>query len=512
MLLNFVLAANPNNATSNLDFATFLLIRIFLHNMAFSMSKLICDLLVFHLDKEVISEEEEIKEEIKMPVPTPRNNSAIEEMPVPINDHFEEEEEEEDIPEDWKDTGEIIEIKRVINKPLKLEESVSPSSPKVETIPEEPEDQQPKSHDSEINVKEMKEFWEVATSPIKLSPISSPARSPPLWKSMPNLAKDMATQTTISSSSSDNSSESETEEIEVETEVMIAAAKLVPIEERKKAFIQGASMVNPTLPWKSMPSLNKDEIKISAPLPLVGSCYPSKLEDITLEQPIKQIKSVFEKKKSVINSIEKKMNVETTTVKPTSTETEKSEVVSVEVQDTEMKNEAMLPMEEANLSCSSGANPNSAPPVVYRWDDESNGEIYTDKPILDEVDNETTTSADSIGLYVVENGREYPLVPLKERKSLFENKTISKVHHASVVKPIVKEIRVKSTSFVENQDDVKMDTVKIEEPPKARKTLMMKKTEVVKSSAMPYIIEEQEVLQNINLVSRIKTKFANGEK
>lgn len=52
-----------------------------------------------------------------------------------------------------------------------------------------------------------------------------------------------------------------------------------------------------------------------------------------------------------------------------------------------------------------------------------------------------------------------------------------------------------------------MDTVEIE-PRKTPK----KKTEVVKSSAMPYIIEEQEVLQNINLVSRIKTKFANGEK
>ena len=111
-----------------------------------------------------------------------------------------------------------------------------------------------------------------------------------------------------------------------------------------------------------------------------------------------------------------------------------------------------------------------------------------------------TTVSDSIGLYVVENGREYPLVPLKERKSLFENKTsISKVlHHASVVKPIVKEIKVKA----EIQDEVKMDTVET----------LKKKTEVVKSSAMPYIIEEQEVLQNINLVSRIKTKFANGEK
>ena len=455
------------------------------------MSKLICDL----LDKEIISEEEEIK----MPVPTPRK-LEVEEMPVPIDDHFQEDdEEEEDIPEDWKDTGEIIEIKRVINKPLKLEESVSPSSsPKVETIPEEPEDQQPKSHDSEINVKEMKEFWEVATSPIKLSPISSPARSPPLWKSMPNLAKDMATQTTISSSSSsENSSsasesETEVEEAEVETE-LIAAAKLVPIEERKKAFIQAQT----TLPWKSMPSLNKEEIKSSAPLPLVGSCYPSKLEDITLEQPIKQIKSVFEKKKSVPN-LEKKMN-------SISVETE-----NVEVQATKMiKNEAiLLPLEETNLSCSSG-NANPAPPVVYRWDDESNGEIYTDKPILDEnLDNETTTSvSDSIGLYVVENGREYPLVPLKERKSLFENKTstsISKVlHHASVVKPIVKEIKVTA----EIQDEVKMDIAEFE----PRKTLK-KKTEVVKSSAMPYIIEEQEVLQNINLVSRIKTKFANGEK
>ena len=453
------------------------------------MSKLICDL----LDKEIISEEEEIK----MPVPTPRK-LEVEEMPVPIDDHFQEDdEEEEDIPEDWKDTGEIIEIKRVINKPLKLEESVSP---KVETIPEEPEDQQPKSHDSEINVKEMKEFWEVATSPIKLSPISSPARSPPLWKSMPNLAKDMATQTTISSSSSsENSSsasesETEVEEAEVETE-LIAAAKLVPIEERKKAFIQAQT----TLSWKSMPSLNKEEIKASAPLPLVGSCYPSKLEDITLEQPIKQIKSVFEKKKSVPN-LEKKMNSVSVDTKLVSTETE-----NVEVQATKMtKTEAiLLPLEETNLSCSSG-NANPAPPVVYRWDDESNGEIYTDKPILDEnLDNETTTSvSDSIGLYVVENGREYPLVPLKERKSLFENKTstsISKVlHHASVVKPIVKEIKVKA----EIQDEVKMDTVET----------LKKKTEVVKSSAMPYIIEEQEVLQNINLVSRIKTKFANGEK
>ena len=50
----------------------------------------------------------------------------------------------------------------------------------------------------EFNIKDMKQFWEVATSPIKLSPIPSPpSRSPQSWKSMPNLAKDMATQTIL---------------------------------------------------------------------------------------------------------------------------------------------------------------------------------------------------------------------------------------------------------------------------------------------------------------------------
>ena len=420
-----------------------------------------------------------------MPVPTPRTNSIptpVEE-PVPLDP-----EEDEDIPEDWKDTGEIIEIKR-LNKPLKIEESVTQSQPWTQTIPEEPEDQPPKSHDeSEINVKEMKEFWEVATSPIKLSPVPSPARSPPLWKSMPNLAKDMATQTTITESSSSSSSSSSESETEESVEVTEVTAKLVPIEERKKAFIQAAP-----LPWKSMPSLNKgvdQRTQQAPPLPLVGSCYPSKLEDITLEQPLKQIKSVFEKKHVPVE------------IKVEVPEKPKGDQEKMKLEQPEIStNEEMedLPLEETNLSTSASS---STAPVVYRWDDESNGEIYTDKPILDEVDNETTTS-DSIGLYVVENGREYPLVPLKERKSLFENKQVSKV--STPFKPLVKEIKVKST--VENA------VLEVEEQPVANhKPKMEKKTEVVKSSVMPYIIEEQEVLQNINLVSRIKTKFANGEK
>ena len=178
--------------------------------------------------------------DFRMPVPTPRTIQLVE-GPEP------EIEEEEDIPDDWKDTGEILEIKRC--KPLKIEESVAvvvaKAQPWTQTIPEEESEEQtnevietkPETEtelDAEINVKEMKEFWEVATSPIKLSPIASPAQSPPVsWKSMPNLAKDMATQTTISESTSESSSDSESEKEPTETESKL----ITPLEERKKAFI-----------------------------------------------------------------------------------------------------------------------------------------------------------------------------------------------------------------------------------------------------------------------------------
>jgi hypothetical protein len=73
-------------------------------------------------------------------------------------------------------------------------------------------------------------------------------------------------------------------------------------------------------------------------------------------------------------------------------------------------------------------NKTNPPVVVYRWDDESNGEIYTDRsleltasPIENTDSNEGETTDSSIGLYVVENGKEYPLIPLKERKSMFES-------------------------------------------------------------------------------------------
>ena len=178
--------------------------------------------------------------------------------------------------------------------------------------------------------------------------------------------------------------------------------------------------------------------------------------------------------------------------------------------DSASNNSDIVPVEENQESITILKDATSATtPVVYRWDDESNGEIYTDRPIIDaptstdvENVNETTTE-NSIGLYVVENGREYPLVPLKLRKSLFEPNPVSKISFKMATSPVpVKEPKVsKPVTIVTPEEVVKVEKVEVEAPKVVEK-------EVIKSSVMPYILEEQEVLQNINLVSKIKTKFA----
>ena len=100
----------------------------------------------------------------------------------------------------------------------------------------------------EVNVKDMKKFFEVATSPI------SGTSPPQSWKSMPNLAKDMSTQTNVSYESSDDENDTENDENDkndedsdgfsdddlVQPMTSLSEKLLVPIEERKKAFtVQG---------------------------------------------------------------------------------------------------------------------------------------------------------------------------------------------------------------------------------------------------------------------------------
>ena len=149
---------------------------------------------------------------------------------------------------------------------------------------------------------------------------------------------------------------------------------------------------------------------------------------------------------------------------------------------------------------------NKKDPVVatYSWNDESNGEIYNDDQDLNEA-----------GLYVVENGKEFPLPSVSQIKSVFLERE-KKISSASMPGDILRgepiilgrketlEFHRQQQQHVElcyessDDDDEDLDGTQTEYDTE---------TDTVKSSQVPYIKEEQDVLSNIKVVKALKKKF-----
>ena len=130
---------------------------------------------------------------------------------------------------------------------------------------------------------------------------------------------------------------------------------------------------------------------------------------------------------------------------------------------------------------------------------------------VDELDNP---------LYVVENGREYRLMTLRQRRKLFESENGEKS-----ASPVAENQKVTEKKFpILAEAEVK---AKRKEPPTETKCeeLTREKTstgsspcpevpnnlteqERVKSLNVPYIVEEQDILRNINIVKSVKNLFS----
>ena len=145
-------------------------------------------------------------------------------------------------------------------------------------------------------------------------------------------------------------------------------------------------------------------------------------------------------------------------------------------------------------------------------------------------------------LYVVENGKEYRLVPLKQRRKLFEllngKKEVdkSKIHNGAISsreqnrkdEPTVPRVaknnvsrggnsveKVNSSSSNLTSPELDCQTgeksngtvVKCGEQGCQEPLSIKSNNETVKSLNVPYIVEEQEVLQNIHLVKNLKNMF-----
>ncbi len=180
----------------------------------------------------------------------------------------------------------------------------------------------------------------------------------------------------------------------------------------------------------------------------------------------------------------------------------------------------------------------STPPLataagaVYSWQDESNGEIYNDRePSVGKDEDEP--------LYVVENGKEFPLTPVSKRRSLFQSQEAldeapplpQQQQQPKMPKdimrsePIIKQEKAKRTSNAAPETTVLARAASAasssdggrngtrspascsEDDDDCLECTDSNGAAAVKSSKSKYIEEEQEVLANINLVKAMKQKF-----
>lgn len=141
--------------------------------------------------------------------------------------------------------------------------------------------------------------------------------------------------------------------------------------------------------------------------------------------------------------------------------------------------------------------------ATYRWDDESNGEIYNDKKKVTE----------DTPLYVVENGKEFPLTPVSKRKSFFmssEQLATNKMPNDILMsQPIIVHPKLKREED-EKECELSSSSSSLDED--EDESLQSREEEsvdnqTIKSSQKPYIQEEQEVLASINVVKKMKKKF-----
>jgi len=140
-----------------------------------------------------------------------------------------------------------------------------------------------------------------------------------------------------------------------------------------------------------------------------------------------------------------------------------------------------------SLSSSLTSSSTVIPSTNQAWElaslqEDSAGEIYTGPPL----------PGQDFHLFVVENGTEVPLTPLSQRKSLFERPEHegrraweASQQTRSWEKPVV----------VGKAEDNSSESLP---------------TELVRSSSRSYIEEEQDVLQNINVVRRVKMRFLDS--
>ena len=382
----------------------------------------------------------------------------------------------------------------VREKLMKKLQSYEPKPPQPLTLSTKPKKttnlqfEEPGSSDQSWGVKNMSNFWEYHMRLKQRQLEAEPgfqARNNQ-HKSMPDLSTTTTEDTSSSCVASDTCQDSCPEEEEDNSSL------LVPVKDRRKVF--ESSMANSRdflspkpsrSSWPSMPSLTvRVKPDKPQPLPLVGANSRKSEDNGEIHHtPVKDALEHFSNhpspSKSFIDSepISQKTAIQLATPKP-------DPIPKVEP-----------PKEEEK--------PEQDVVAPYRWDDESNGEIYTDIPI------DPNEDMKDVPLYVVENGHEFPLAPIKLRKSQFE--LVSPKPYSSKRKFVVPDLNHSEYKLRETQTspETAFKSSTTGQPTTEKSGRPKEILKPIKSDSTPYILQEEQILKNINVVGIFKSKFSS---
>ena len=366
--------------------------------------------------------------------------------------------------------------------------TLNPSNQRVKKEDMRPEEYEAMHEEvGNISVRNLATFWEDLTRRV-VGEEAQPAESSNIkkkWNSMPELkgqiVKRRLPETTRQQKVSKMEDPEDEEPLQYkETEVVksdfvvddVELCRSVSIKDRREMFesLEKQSRREMKKQWSSMPSL-KHERRLPSPEKGRVSWQDEKEVEMRERSPVKEVKKTLQE-------------LTQSQVLPPVTPLVVTNVVS-----SPGREELNSSSDSLNSSLTSSST--VIPSTNQAWElaslqEDSAGEIYTGPP----------QPGQDFHLFVVENGTEVPLTPLSQRKSLFERAGSEgrrgwegSQQTRSWEKPAV------------------VERWKAEEKKKSSESLP---TELVRSSSRTYIEEEHDVLQNINVVGRVKMRFLDS--
>ena len=385
----------------------------------------------------------------------------------------EEEEDEEDIDEEEAEEAEEAEEEED-------EEQEDPDDLQYELKDEQKEYPVTREELGNISVKNLAKFWEEVSRKVR----DETERAEPViekkWTSLPNLKEKYEKRRLPAAPVMGQQLATVQTNIVKSDEIIddVDLCRSVSLRDRKELFetLSRQAKKEKAKQWSSMPSLKQERRLPDLPSP--GRTRVRWEDEEGEEQEEQEVEQLGVRGRSPVRELMKSFELLPQQSSGYQRSPASPQIRTNEVFGYKDENYSSSDSVSSSMTCSSLSTviTRSARPASQL--EESTGEIYT------ESDHRTEQ-----GLYVLENGMEYSLTPLTSRKSKFESLPTS----TDRIRPKFTTVRVAPKS---------LSSRPYQEP---QPTNM----ERVKSSSVPYIEEEKDVLKNINIVKSLKTKFLN---